>query len=290
MSTPFRTEGSLSSAGWPICFSPVGETCACAPARHEKSSAHAAANRRPLPEQPRSKPQSGPQSAECVPARALVLRQWCLLPHAAAKFSCTTCASALTAPARLALLPCAAPVAAATAPLPAPARTRCARNHWSAALSLPGCASPVISGSVGPPDDYRQSVLRDDLHRPVDGNSHLALLLIHPGVVIQQQIFAGVQVGDILVAVVGLQLRRREALPSSREAAAAPAPRSIPDSCPCLSASLELVPLVRRPVVLHQRALITLPMPKQKTKKTPTNTNSEIRKTTMPPTLTSDFS
>ncbi len=57
-----------------------------------------------------------------------------------------------------------------------------------------------------------QSALRDQFHGTFDRNPHRAGLAVDPRVVFKQQIFARMQVGDILVAVVGLQARSGELL------------------------------------------------------------------------------
>ena len=77
--------------------------------------------------------------------------------------------------------------------------------------------SPVSSGARLHRGRHRQSALRNQLHRPLDRNPYLALRLVNPAVVVQQQIFARMQVGHVLVAVVGLQPRRGELLRQFRD-------------------------------------------------------------------------
>ena len=51
---------------------------------------------------------------------------------------------------------------------------------------------------------YGKTLLRDDLHGAFDRNSYFSLRLVDPSVVIEKEVFAQVEVRDVLIAIVGL--------------------------------------------------------------------------------------
>ena len=79
----------------------------------------------------------------------------------------------------------------------------------------------------------RQSTLRDQFHGPLDGNPHLAVRLIDPTVMPEQQILALMQIRQVLVSVIGLQPRSREGLRQLLQLLLLLPPGSTPCSSAC---------------------------------------------------------
>ncbi len=136
----------------------------------------------------------------------------------------------------------------------------------------------------------RKTALRDQLHRAFDRNTDPSAC---PGVllvVLQHQVFPRMQIGGLLIAVIeihaGLRERRCHLLQllllKLRIAG------QILPLPPSFCARTLLVPLVRQAHPTSASApLMTLPIRKQKMKKTKTNPTRPARNTTMPLTLTS---
>ena len=114
-------------------------------------------------------------------------------------------------------------------------------------------APAATAGATG------KSALRNQLHRPLDRNPHLALRLDRPNCSCSAAVFARVQIGDLLVAVVGLQPRRGKLLRQLRPSCSAS--RGCWADCPASRTSTVFVHLLVGPSSLSMWALITLPMP-----------------------------